>query len=276
VVLGFIGSFLLAYFLFAFCASFFTHQSSTFTQIAEQEGDDVFTEALVVKGPSNALRISDSPKLSPQAGTDFLFFVWFKLREPLGKEERVYLMGKYDPESRDRVGYGVALAGGPDGIRPQVYWQPANEAGKWFTFASAPLKPQRWYLLVASFRDQKYLGVHLAALGDSGKPQVLGGYSVDAKTLPVTPADLVVGAFGSTFFHGRIGPFGIIQSKAFSDDVGAFVRAMAKEPLVLPDSIDAEEVALWASPRKDRGPQALPILNARSRREVQDRDDSKK
>jgi hypothetical protein len=122
--------------------------------------------------------------------------------------------------------------------------------------------------MTLSFRDHKYLGVHLVPLGPGGDPLVLGGYGVDSPNLPASPADLVVGAFGQTTFKGRIGPFGVIQSKAFSDDIPAFLRLIAAEPLTLPEAIDPKEVALWASPRKDRGPQALKILSARTGREI--------
>ena len=92
---GFIGSFFLAYILFSFVGSFFSGASSSgFKPSGGQEGDDVFAEALIVKGPSNAVRVEDSPRLTPLEGNDFLFFVWFKLRQPLDTEERVYLMGK--------------------------------------------------------------------------------------------------------------------------------------------------------------------------------------
>ena len=269
LVLSFAASFIAAYFAFTFIASFWAARpGSSFSIATDHDGDEVFSDALVLKGASNAVRIADAPGLSPVADTDFIFFLWFKMREQLAKEERVYLMGKFDPESKERIGYGLALASGPDGIRPQVYWQPSSGTGKWYTFAAAPLRPQQWYLMTLSFRDHKYLGVHLVPLGPGGDPLVLGGYGVDSPNLPASPADLVVGAFGQTTFKGRIGPFGVIQSKAFSDDIPAFLRLIAAEPLTLPEAIDPKEVALWASPRKDRGPQALKILSARTGREI--------
>lgn len=269
VVLGFLGSFIFAYLIFSFIASFWAPRgSSSLVAHEDTDGDDVFTEALVVKGPANAARISDAPGLNPQATSDFVFFIWFKLREPLSKEERVYIMGKYDPTSKDRVGYGIALASGPDGVRPQVYWQAATGRGKWYTFAATPLKPQQWYLLAFSFREHKYLGVHLTPLGSDAKPKLLGGYTVDSPDLPTSNSDLIVGAFGSSFFKGRVGPFGILQTDAFSKDIGELLTTLAREPLTLPSSIEANEVALWASPRKDRGPQALKIFNARSGKEL--------
>lgn len=271
VALGFIGSFVVALYLFTLVGSFFTGPERIFKPLSGQEGDDVFSEALIVKGHSNAVRIEDSPKLTPLTDGDFLFFIWFKLRHPLDKEERVNLMGKYDPESKERIGYGLSLVGGLDGVRPQVYWQGDAGVGSWHTFAAAPLKPQQWYLLALSFRERKFLGVHIAALGNENKPLVLGGFSVEGSGLPKTNADLVIGAFGTSYFQGRIGPFGIIQSKSLSDNVSAFTRQLAAEPLTLPETVTAEDVALWASPRKDRGPAALPILNARTSREIQDK-----
>ncbi len=267
-VVGFVGSFLAAYFLFITVGSFLGPERGSFSQGVAPEGDDVFTDALIVKGPSNAVRVSDAPGLTPSGADDFIFFVWFKLRDPLEKEERVYLMGKYAPDSRERLGYGLALVGGIDGVRPQVYWQGDAGPGNWHTFAAAKLKPQQWYLLAISFREKRFLGVHLATLGNESAPAVLGGFSVEGTGVPKTDADLVVGTFGSNYFQGRIGPFGIIQSKHFSDDVSGFVRAMADDPTSLPSTARAEDVALWASPRKDRGPNAFPILNARTNSEV--------
>jgi len=269
VMAAFVGSFVGAYLAFTFIASFWTPRpGSTYSVATDHDGDDVFADALILKGASNAVRVADAPGLNPSEQGDFIFFLWFKMREQLEREDRVYLMGKYDPESAERIGYGLALASGPDGIRPQVYWQPSSATGKWYTFAAAPLRPQQWYLVTLSFREHKYLGVHLIALGSRGEPLVLGGYGVDSPSLPTSPADLVVGAFGETSFKGRIGPFGIIQSNSFSNDIPAFLRLLAAEPLTLPSSIDAKEVAMWASPRRDRGPQALKILNARTRREM--------
>lgn len=271
VGLSFLVAFVIALYVVTFVGSFFAGPDRTFKPLNGQEGDDVFSDALIVKGPSNAVRVEDSPKLTPLADRDFLFFIWFKLRQPLEKEERVNIMGKYDPDTKERIGYGLSLVGGLDGVRPQVYWQGEAGAGSWHTFAAAPLKPQQWYLLTVSFRERKFLGVHIASLGNESKPLVLGGFSVEGTGIPKNNADLVVGAFGTSYFQGRIGPFGIIQSNAFSDNVSAFARQLADKPLALPDTVGADEVALWASPRKDRGPAALPILNARTSREVQGR-----
>ncbi len=269
---AFFGAFLVAYLAFILAGSLLLRSHESFSPIAETEGDDVFADALIVKGPSAALSVEHSPRLNPLVGSDFLFFVWFKLREPLGREERMYLMGKFDPKSKDRVGYSVALAGGPDGVRPQVYWQASGGAGKWYNYAAAPIKPKHWYLLVFTFRDSRYLGVHLAELREEAKPLVLGGYSVDPGPLPDSDAPLVVGGFGTNPFRGRIGPFGVIQSKSFSDGLSGFIAALAHEPLRVPSVISPEEISLWASPRTDRGPLGLPILHPRASRAANDRD----
>lgn len=256
---GFCVAFTAAYLGLLCIASFFAAGRSSFSESGGAVLDDVFDGALIVNAPGIALRVLHAPALNPSPATDFLFYIWFKLREPLDKEQRASLVAKYDPQSKERSGYGISLAGGPDGVRPQVYWQDKLGQGRWYTFAATQIKAQQWYLLALSMREHKFLGLHLAALADKGKPIVLGGYSIESSELPDTSADLLVGAFGSSTFRGRIGPFGIIQSQGFSDDISSFIRTMAQQPLVLPDSVTPEQVALWASPKKDRGAMALTI-----------------
>jgi hypothetical protein len=154
----------------------------------------------------------------------------------------------------------VALVGGPDGVRPQVYWQDQDGKGKWLTFAATQMAPKEWYLLALSFRDSRYLGLHIRPLDQAGKVEVLGGYDLDGYTVPAPKADLLVGAFGGSKFRGRVGPIGVFRGKEMFSDVPKVLKTIAANPLQVPHQFDPEEVVLWASPKVDNGPKKLPIV----------------
>jgi hypothetical protein len=256
----FIAAFGISYALVVACGSLLVSKNSSLAFEPEDNGrDTIVADALVVANGGTALRVAHNPALNPGGAGDFLFYIWFKLRKPPAQGERVVFVAKYDPESKARPGYSIALVGGPDGVRPNVYWQNEQEQGRWYPFASTQLSAKEWYLLAVSFRDARYLGVHLIPHKGGKKPEVLGGYDLESQAIPDTNADLVVGAFGVSKFRGRIGPFGIIRREAMTKDVAAFVAEMSNVPGSLPYAVSSSEAVLAASPQEDRGALKLSI-----------------
>jgi hypothetical protein len=205
------------------------------------------------------LRVQHQATLNPGDAGDFLFYIWFKLRKPLIDGERAVFVAKYDPSSKTRPGYSLALVGEPDGVRPHVYWQNEQQQGRWYPFASTQIHAREWYILALSFRDVRYLGVHLMSHQGGKKPELLGGYDIEPSVVPNNQADLLVGGFGASKFRGRIGPFGIIRREDMTEDLAAFVVQMAKAPGELPTQVEASEIVLRATPKEDKGPSKISI-----------------
>jgi hypothetical protein len=198
----------------------------------------------------------------------FLLTAWIKLRSELIDGDRAAIISKFDPNTLSKPGYAVALVGGPDGVRPQVYWQDENGKGKWLSFAATQMQPKEWYLLALSFRDGRYLGLHIRPLKESGKVEILGGYDLYGHTIPSPKADLLVGAFGSSKFRGRVGPIGVFSGKEMFSDIPKILKTMAAAPTQVAHQIDTDEVVLWASPKVDRGPKQLAIVVPRNGKPV--------
>jgi hypothetical protein len=161
----------------------------------------------------------------------------------------------------------MGITGGPDGVRPLVYWQDESGKGRWVTFASANIQPKEWYLMAVSFRENRFLGVHIAPIRTEAPIEAVGGYDLEGLN-PSNDSDLVVGSFANGKFKGRLGPFGVIQKTGLSDDLTALIERLRAEPGVIPDA-DESSVVLWASPLTDAGPNKLAITppsNGRSGR----------
>ena len=258
---GFLGAFALAWLVvvalyFSFNTSPATSLSAT--SVAANSGPFASTLKITQTGP--AARVKHNDALNPSGG-DFMLFVWFKSDSPLGSDERSAIVGKYDVRERFPEGYGVALVGGAEGIRPQVYWHNKGTRGRWYVFASTRIEPQQWYLLAVTFRSQRYLGVHIAPLSPGASPEVLGGYDLEGTLIPASDVDLVVGALGTSTFRGEIGPFGVLRNVDIVQDAPRILKKMAREPSLGSDVVDASQIALWANPLVDRGPLNLSILD---------------
>lgn len=260
LALWFVMAFGLSYALVVACGALLVSKESS-VALDSEDGvrDSVVPNALVVSHGGTALRVAHNPALNPTGSGDFLLYVWFKLRKPLVDGERAVFVAKYDPDSKTRPGYSVALVGGPDGVRPNVYWQNEEGQGRWYPFASTQLRAKEWYLLGISFREKRYLGVHLMPHNGGKKAEVLGGYDLEPEVVPDTQADLVVGAFGASKFRGRIGPFGVIRREGMTKDVANFIVQMSKAAGSLPSAVARSEAVLVASPKEDSGVFKLSI-----------------
>jgi hypothetical protein len=260
LAIWFAVAFGLSYLLVVACGSLLVRKESSLALESDDGGrDTVVQDALVVANGGTALRVAHHSALNPSGKDDFLFYIWFKLRKPLVDGERAVFVAKFDPDSKIRPGYSMSLVGGPDGVRPHIYWQSEQGQGRWYPFASTQLRAKEWYVLAVSFREERYLGVHLMMHNGGKKPEVLGGYDLEQQVIPENQADLLVGAFGVSKFRGRIGPFGVIRRPGMTKDVATFVAEMSKEPGILPSEISSSDAVLAASPKQDSGPLKLVI-----------------
>jgi hypothetical protein len=220
--------------------------------------DSAFADAVAITRGGTVLTVAHHPLLNP-TGSDFMLFVWFKLKSSLDLKERSAFLGKYDSREINPEGYALALVGGADGVRPHVYWQNSSGSGRWFAFASTTIEPDKWYVMGVTFRAQRYLGVHIAPYGPEANPEVLGGYDLDGAIIPASSANLAIGQFKKSKFKGHVGPFGVFRDIDIPKDAPRILKRIARNPSFEADPVEESQVALWADPSLDRGPLHLPI-----------------
>ena len=220
--------------------------------------DSAFADAIALTRSGTVLSVAHHQLLNP-TDSDFMLFVWFKLKSAIDLQERSAFLGKYDQRGGEPEGYALALVGGADGVRPHVYWQNSNGRGRWFAFASTTIEPGKWYVMGVTFRAQRYLGVHIASYGPEANPEVLGGYDLDGSIIPASNAKLSIGAFKRSKFRGHVGPFGVFRNIDISKDATRILKSVARDPSFDAEPVDPSQVALWADPSVDRGPLHLPI-----------------
>ncbi len=256
-----VGAFVAAFAVswLAVIAVFFSFKSQTAsTSVASPGGNSAFVDAVAIAHPGMVLTVAHHPLLNPSE-SDFMLFVWFKLKAGLDLQERSAFLGKFDQRAVNPEGYSLALVGGADGVRPHVYWQNSAGSGRWFAFASTTIEPGRWYVMGVTFRAQRYLGVHIAPYGPEASPAVLGGYDLDGAIVPASSANLSVGQFKKSKFKGHVGPFGVFRGIDISKDAARILKRIARNPSFEADPVEESQIALWADPTVDRGPLHLPI-----------------
>lgn len=262
VLLGasFIGSFLVAYIIVLGLGSLLPKYTAAVTSAPKERAErDPFAEAVPVTSAGWAVRVPHQEELNPHIDKSFLFTVWLKLSQPLVDGKRVVVVAKFGGRTPQRPGYALALNSGPDGVRPQVYWQDESGRGRWLTFASVNFSPEQWMVLGLSFRDGRYVGLHSRPLLESGRVEVLGGYDLQGVLAPRTKSDLLLGSFSANPFIGAIGPVGVFQGAELSANVPKILTDMAADPTSVPDEIDSSDVVLWSSPKVDSGPRKLSV-----------------
>jgi hypothetical protein len=117
--------------------------------------------------------------------------------------------------------------------------------------------------MAVSFRQNRFLGVHMAPLKPELPIEALGGYDFDG-IRPSNESELVVGAFGGSKFKGRLGPFGVIQKAGLSEEISALLERLRASPGAVPAG-DESSVALWASPLMDLGQSKIPLTTPNGR-----------
>ena len=255
---AFVGAFAIAWLAVLAVYFSFVSQDNQSVGVATGARDDVFSDAVSITRSGTALSVAHHGLLNP-TDSDFMLFVWFKLKSEIDPEERSTFLGKYDPKEENPEGYAIALIGGAEGVRPYLYWQNASGRGRWFAFASTHIVPNTWYVMAVTFRAQRYLGVHIAPYGQESNPEVLGGYDLDGAIIPASSAKLSIGAFKRSQFRGQVGPFGIFHNIDLSKDASRIMKRLARDPSFANAPVDDNQIALWASPTEDVGPLHLEV-----------------
>lgn len=255
---AFVGAFVLAWLAVVAVFLSLKRDGPSNVAVVPPAKDGAFADAVAVTRSGTVLSVAHHPLLNPSQ-SDFMLFVWFKLRSEMDPEERSTFLGKYDPKRENPEGYALALIGGADGVRPHVYWQNGTGKGRWFAFASTHIIPERWYVMAVTFRAGRYLGVHIAPQGPEASPEVLGGYDLDGEVIPASTASLSIGAFKRSQFRGQVGPFGVFQDIDISKDASSILKRIARDPSFASEPVEERQIALWASPVEDLGPLHLTI-----------------
>jgi hypothetical protein len=213
---------------------------------------DPIPDAISVNQSGVVVHVPHFDALNPDSTEDWLMLNWIKLKKGIVPDERVVLSAKYDPSSKVRPGFSLALRGGIDGIRPMVYWQNEAGDGRWFTFAPFQLQSKEWYLLGLSFR-RGTLGMHAVSATSPKSVLPLGGYDVGEGVLPLNSSELIVGSFANGRFRGKLGPFGVIKGKKLGKILPDMLKQAARAPGTIPDPQENGQVILWTDGSKDYG-----------------------
>jgi hypothetical protein len=255
LVASFVASF--AAVLFSGLAAHKFQLGARFAKILPSSADAI-PDAVSVLQSGVVIRVPHIDEMTPVQGEDWLFLSWIKLKKTVTPDERIVLSAKYDPASKVRPGFSVALRGGIDGTRPVVYWQNEEGDGKWFTFAPIQFQSKEWYLLALSFRSGT-LGMHIGSANSPKSVLSLGGYDVGEEVLPKTSSELIVGSFANGRFRGKIGPFGVVKGRQLSKVLSNIIKGTALKPGAMPESPEGGRVIFWTDGTKDFGPNNLQV-----------------
>ncbi len=211
------------------------------------DADALFPQYTAVQSAGQRIEIAKADGLNPERGRDFIVSGWFKLARPLQVKEKVLLLGRSDSLAEPQGGYIIGLSRDSDTVRPIVYWGD-EQKGKWYSFSDISIAAQSWFMLVLSFQEDKFLGLHIAIpSGDSrAELKLLGGYEIEDGVIPAARGPFVLGAWGDGKFKGRIGPFGVFSKAQTAESLKNILKSLAREPEEIPADFSSDEVLLWA------------------------------
>jgi hypothetical protein len=232
---------------------------SFFQDAVDRRAGGLFSEVLLVSAQGVYQRVAARDELNPAAGSDFLVFVWFRLKKVPVTGESMSLIGKFDAQRPNKPGFAVSLEGAPDGVRPRVYWNNESGQGRWYSFTSKIMKRKEWYLLGISYSRDTFLSARLLEARGEDDASLLGGHRLEPAFAASSQADLVLGSYGSSRLRGQIGPFGILRGDRFHGDIAEYLSSIRLNPGGPPTRIPRALIQLWASPLVDRGPHKLWI-----------------
>ena len=241
LALSFVIAFSLPVFLFFRAVNYFWGERDSVVSSV-----DIFPAAVRLAGQGSYARINYSPALSPVEGNGFLLSGWFKLTQLPAIGQRVILLSKLNPDSRNAEGYAIGITRDPIGFRPIVYWRSAEGNGGWYLFSKFALRPRTWFNLSLSFRGGNLLGLHgISDIEDqSHGVELLGGYELESKTYPTNASALVLGAYGQNPFRGFIGPLALFSGQEIGADIHGIVKRLMRKPEQVPDLVNEKSVVL--------------------------------
>lgn len=193
-------------------------------------------------------QIPESSSINPELNQNFYLLMWFNPKELPREGMRLPILSKINSDRRALPGFAIALKRNSDEIRPEVYWRNDEGRGRWFTFAPFPVSPQRWHMLLLSFRENRFLGLHSVTTSPDGNGtmQLLGGYNFEPPELiAASSAPIRVGSFSSDGFIGEIGPIGIIAGGSSRLDLLDIVEEASLYPSKPPALFKTSAIKLW-------------------------------
>lgn len=196
------------------------------------------------------------PVLSNQKGTvplpfnvtlnkDFYLSFWLRMDESPRDE---VVMSKVDFDVLEKPGMALRFTRSGDEVRPQVYWR-SKEKGGWYTFSPIRYEPKKWKLFLISFRENQYLGLHVAYEADEKEAKIssLGGYKINF--FPHSEALLSLGKVTTPGFRGEVGSVLLFQGG--SKESFEVLKSIAKDPNRVPTKEPIFEGALIVESKKD-------------------------
>lgn len=217
-------------------------------KITETKGSSIQVGEVRSIFSKKGYQVPDSNQLNPELNQNFYLLFWFNPKELPKEGTRLPLLSKINSDRRAQPGFAIALKRNSDEIRPEIYWRNDEGRGRWFTFSPFSISPHRWHLLLLSFRENRYLGLHgVAASPDgTGSMQLLGGYNFEPPELIASStAPIRVGTFSADGFIGDIGPLGIILGGSSRVDLLDIVEEAAVKPVEPPSVFKSSAVKLW-------------------------------
>ncbi|MCB0355111.1 MAG: hypothetical protein KDD64_16380, partial [Bdellovibrionales bacterium] len=245
--------FLVLLFLTAFAVPiFFLLQITSFPdEISVDDdatADSLFPEAVAVNRSGTYLEIrSEEGVLDPSENEDFVFATWFRLKSLPEEGEEVLFVAKFDAAHITRRGYSFGLMRDAGQIVPVVNWRDGTNGGTTHRFSPMEIVPKRWTLLVLSFLDGRYLGMH-GGFWLSNKENVslslLGGVELNPPIFPKSSTPLYIGALREGRFRGRLGPQMILKGHGLANEFATVLKRLSSQPLSPPET-DVADVVMW-------------------------------
>ncbi len=227
----------------------------------EEESPDVHDESgipvtLAVPDANNFISVASSDALSPSADSEFLFWVWFRLKKLPEEGEAVVFVAKIDATERSNSGYTIGITREGDRILPIVYWRDESGVGESHTFADMSIFPRDWTMLALSFTGGKYLSLHgyslnagsadgeIPSQSDDVAPELLGAYELDPVVVPFSTKPLVLGALSNGRFRGKIGPFGMLKTEDLRQKLPSVLKHLITHHSESPLAADSAALSL--------------------------------
>lgn len=207
-------------------------------------------KSVLMRGPGSFFRLRDAPTLDPEENRDFVFSLWFSLKDLPESSERDILVAKFEGESRSRTGYAIAVRKDGNQLRPSVYWRGKVKKGGWYEFPPMPFSKGSWYLLVLSFRQQQFLGLHYKLIetiapNNKAKLTSLGGYDIAEVGSIENSSMLLIGAPARSELRMLLGPVAVVSGTSADSNFQELLGALEQGALEPVQHVSHFNTVLW-------------------------------
>lgn len=213
-----------------------------------------------LESSGSRLTFGGSETLNPPETKDLIVFSTWKIHLIPSPGERTVLLtkttvgGRGDASRVKGEGFALGLINDAGSLRFMLSW-PGADGARWMRFGEVHLVPDQWFLIAISVRNRQAVGaffVPLSGARDRPRVQTLGGFSVAG--FPADSAEpLTIAPQGSARFMSRVGPVGVLRGTSLGGRETEILREIASDPVVPPDSVSQNQVALFWS----GGPMAI-------------------